>query len=147
MGRTGAQAARAAASAGRAWARERIGGMCGAADAPRNPARGEATSRLAPRAVSWDMDIAITHDEARRRFVADLGGQTAELTYIERDAQTVVFNHTFVPPGMRGGGVAAALAARALGWARDSGRKVIPVCPYVASYMQRHPEYEDLLAR
>jgi len=93
------------------------------------------------------MDIAIRHDEANRRFVADLGGQAAELTYVERDAETVVFHHTFVPPGLRGGGVAGALAARALEWARDSGRRVIPVCPYVASFMQRHPEYESLLAR
>ena len=93
------------------------------------------------------METTITHDEAGHRFVAALGGGTAELTYVERDAGTVVFDHTFVPPGLRGGGVAGALAQRALEWARDTGRRVIPVCAYMAGYMQRHPEYEGLLAR
>ena len=93
------------------------------------------------------MEYTITHDEAGHRFVADLGGERAELAYLERDPGTVVLHHTFVPPGLRGGGVAGALAARALEWARSTGRQVIPVCPYVARYMQRHPELEDLLAR
>jgi predicted GNAT family acetyltransferase len=93
------------------------------------------------------MDIAIRHDEEGRRFVADLADATAELTYRLRDATTVVFDHTYVPPSARGSGVAAALAARALEWARASGFGVVPVCSYVAMYMQRHREYEDLLAR
>ena len=93
------------------------------------------------------MAIEIRHDEAGHRFVADLGGRTAELTYVERDATTVIFTHTFVPPELRGAGVAAALAARALDWARETGRHVVPACSYVAAYLQRHPEYEQLLAR
>jgi predicted GNAT family acetyltransferase len=93
------------------------------------------------------MDIPIRHDKEGRRFVADLADATAELTYLFRDATTVIFNHTYVPPSGRGTGVAAALAARALEWARASGFGVVPVCSYVAMYMQRHREYEDLLAR
>lgn len=93
------------------------------------------------------MDIAIRHDEANHRFVAEVGGQLAQLQYLERDRQTVVFHHTFVPPGMRGGGIAGSLVKHALDWARSGGRMVIPVCPYVAAYMQKHPEYEDLLTR
>jgi predicted GNAT family acetyltransferase len=92
------------------------------------------------------MDIAIRHDEAGHRFVAEFGGEVAELTYVERDPTTVIFDHTFVPPALRGSGVAAALAARALDWARASGLKVLPACPYVASYIKRHSEVADLLA-
>lgn len=92
------------------------------------------------------MDIPIRHDETGRRFVADLGDATAELTYLVRDATTVIFNHTYVPPSGRGSGVAAALATRALEWARASGFGVVPVCSYVAAFLQRHPEYEDLRA-
>ncbi|MEK7668955.1 MAG: hypothetical protein AAB409_09920 [Gemmatimonadota bacterium] len=40
------------------------------------------------------MDIAIRHDVAGHRFIADLGGQIAELTYVEHDAGTLDFHHT-----------------------------------------------------
>ncbi|MGD0483161.1 MAG: GNAT family N-acetyltransferase [Gemmatimonadales bacterium] len=92
------------------------------------------------------MDITIQRDEAGSRFVADVGGQVAELRYSERDANTLDFHHTFVPAELRGGGVAGALAAYALDWARASGQKVMPSCPYVAAYLRRHPEYADLVA-
>jgi len=90
------------------------------------------------------MDPVIRHDPEGHRFVADLDGKVAELRYAERDALTLDFHHTFVPPARRGGGVAGALAAYALDWARASGRKVVPSCPYVAAYLRRHPEYADL---
>jgi len=92
------------------------------------------------------MDLVIRHDPAGRRFVAERDGQVAELTYREHDARTLDFNHTYVPAALRGGGVAGALAAHALDWARASGRKVVPSCPYVAAYLRKHPEYADLVA-
>jgi predicted GNAT family acetyltransferase len=91
-------------------------------------------------------DEPIRHDVATRRFLAERSGQTAELAYAELDALTLDFHHTFVPPELRGGGLAGALVARALDWARASGRKVVPSCPYVATYIHRHPEYADLVA-
>ncbi len=93
------------------------------------------------------MDIPVRHDEAGHRFTAEVGGQTAELTYVLREPNVVIFHHTYVPHAGRGSGVAGALAAAALDWARASGFGVVPVCSYVAAYMQRHPQYEDLLAR
>lgn len=93
------------------------------------------------------MDITIQRDEAGHRFIADLDGQVAELRYAEHDAGTVDFHHTFVPAELRGGGIAGALTGHALDWARASGKKVLPSCPYVAAYVRRHPEYEDLVAK
>lgn len=92
------------------------------------------------------MDFVVRHDEAGHRFVAELDGQIAELTYVEHGAGTVDFNHTYVPPALRGGGIAGSLAAHGLDWARASGRRVVPSCPYVAAYVRRHPEYADLVA-
>jgi len=91
------------------------------------------------------MDIAIRHEETGHRFVAELGGEVAELTYVEYDAGTVIFDHTYVPATLRGGGVAGTLTAHALDWARASGRRVVPACSYVAAYVRRHPEYADLV--
>lgn len=92
------------------------------------------------------MDPVIQHDPAGHRFFADLSGKFAELRYAERDDATVDLHHTFVPPDLRGGGVAGALAAHALDWARASGHKVLPSCPFVAAYIRRHPEYADIVA-
>jgi predicted GNAT family acetyltransferase len=90
------------------------------------------------------MDTSIRHDEAGRRFVMERDGQTAELVYIEVDARTLDFHHTYVPPALRGGGLAGTLVAHALDWARASGRRVVPSCPYVAAFIRRHPQYADV---
>ena len=92
------------------------------------------------------MDAVIRHDAEGRRFLADLDGQVAELRYAERNAVTLDLHHTYVPPAHRGGGIAGALAAHALDWARATGCKVVPSCPYVAAYIRRHPEFADLVA-
>lgn len=57
----------------------------------------------------------------------------------------VVFTHTEVEPDYQGQGVAQELAGQALDQVRASGQKVQPRCPFIASYIRRHPEYEDLV--
>jgi predicted GNAT family acetyltransferase len=55
--------------------------------------------------------------------------------------------HTEVPRALEGRGYAAALATAALDQARREGIRIIPSCPYVKAFLQRHPEYADLVAR
>jgi uncharacterized protein len=90
------------------------------------------------------MSIAIRHDADARRFVADVGGQLAYLTYLDRGEHVLELDHTYVPTASRGGGIASQLTARALQYARERGYRVVPSCPFVAAYMDRHPEYRDL---
>ena len=54
--------------------------------------------------------------------------------------------HTVVPLALEGHGIAGRLARAALDYARDRGLSVVPLCPYVADYIGKHPEYEDLVA-
>ena len=58
----------------------------------------------------------------------------------------VVFTHTGVPPAYRGQGLAAQLVEAGLRWAREAGLKVVPACSYVQLYIQRHPEWQNLVA-
>jgi predicted GNAT family acetyltransferase len=90
------------------------------------------------------MAIVIRHEPQARRFVADVGGQAAYITYREHEEHVLELDHTYVPPAARGGGTASQLTARALEYARERGYRVIPSCPFVAAYMNRHPEYQDL---
>jgi len=92
------------------------------------------------------MTLAIRHEPDARRFAADVDGKTAYITYRELDRQRLELDHTYVPQERRGGGIASQLTARALEYARERGFRVVPSCPFVAAYIERHPEYRDLRA-
>lgn len=64
-----------------------------------------------------------------------------------RSPGTVTFTHTEVPEALEGRGIGAQLVRGALDDARARGEKVVPLCPFVAAYITRHPEYQDLLAK
>ena len=91
------------------------------------------------------MDIHVRNNTDAGRFEADVDGGVAACNY-RREGDVVVFTHTEVPPQAEGQGVAAKLVEAALGWARTEGLRVKPECAYVAGYIQRHPETQDLLA-
>ena len=86
------------------------------------------------------------HEEARRRFEVEEEGAKAILTYELRDG-TIVFTHTIVPEKIEGRGIGGRLAKAGLAYAREQGLKVVPQCSFVRAYIERHPEYADLLAR
>lgn len=90
------------------------------------------------------MNGEIRHEPTRGRFTLEMDGAVAYLIYREVAAGTLDFDHTFVPPALRGGGVASRLTEHALRYARAQGAKVIPSCPFVARYIERHPEFRDL---
>lgn len=92
------------------------------------------------------MQSEIRHEKAHRRFTLAVGEGLAYITYREVNPDTLDFDHTFVPPPLRGGGVASRLTEHALRHARIQGLKVIASCPFVATYIERHAEYRDLLA-
>ena len=58
----------------------------------------------------------------------------------------VIFTHTFVPPELRGRGIAEGLVRAALKDVRLQGRRVVSQCSYVAAFIGRHPEFKPLVA-
>ncbi len=92
------------------------------------------------------MDVEVVHNPAAQRFEVRLEGHLAVLDYVLRDARTVIFPHTEVPPALEGRGIGSRLARAALDWAAAQGYRVIPTCWFVAGYIRRHPEYQHLLA-
>ena len=67
-----------------------------------------------------------------------------DLSY-RRLGDVLVLHHTEVPRALQGQGLAAELVQAVLDWARTAGLRVRPTCSYVAAYMRRHPETQDLL--
>jgi predicted GNAT family acetyltransferase len=90
-------------------------------------------------------DVQIRHDAGRQRFVATVDGVQAELVYEQR-GQLLSLTHTGVPSAIGGRGVGGDLVRTALDYARSKGLKVVPACGYAAGYIERHPEYADLVA-
>jgi predicted GNAT family acetyltransferase len=89
--------------------------------------------------------IEPVHRPDDHRFEATVDGHGGRLDYSVRgDVMTIV--HTEVDPALEGKGVAGRLVQAALDHARASGLKVVPVCEYAASYMERHPESRSLRA-
>lgn len=90
-------------------------------------------------------EIEVQNNEARSRYEVHADGHLAQLAY-RLHGDTIVFTHTGVPPELEGRGIASALAKTALDNARAAGQKVVPQCPFVAAYIKRHQEYQDLVA-
>ena len=87
---------------------------------------------------------AVRHNAARGRYELDTPHGLAIAVY-HQQGDRLVFTHTEVPPAHEGRGVGTALIRFALASARSRGLKVVPVCPFVAAYMIKHPEEQDLL--
>ena len=82
---------------------------------------------------------------AEHRFEIDLGdGNLAVAQYMLSDGK-IRFTHTEVPPTHQGRGIGSALVRFALASARRRHLKVIPICPFFAEYIKRHPEEQNLL--
>ncbi|MFE9358243.1 GNAT family N-acetyltransferase [Streptomyces olivaceoviridis] len=83
--------------------------------------------------------------DARNRYEILVDGKRAGLTaYRDRDAQRV-FYHTEVDEAFAGQGLASQLVQEALTDVRESGKRIVPVCPYVAKFLTRHEEFADLV--
>jgi predicted GNAT family acetyltransferase len=81
----------------------------------------------------------------KQQFELEVDGRTAFAAY-QRDGNVIVFTHTEVPPELQGRGVGSTLARGALDAARAEGAQVVPLCPFIASYIRRHPKYLDLVS-
>ncbi|CAA9301961.1 MAG: hypothetical protein AVDCRST_MAG40-416 [uncultured Gemmatimonadaceae bacterium] len=90
---------------------------------------------------------SIEHRAPDRRFVARLDAGEAYLAYEPVGERTLDLQHTVVPESARGAGVGEALVRAALDHARAHDQRVIPSCPFVAAWLEKHPEDQSLVAR
>ena len=80
------------------------------------------------------------------RFEIEREGRVAYLEY-SMSGKVLTLIHTEVPKELRAMGLASSLAETALRWARENNFKVDVICPSVADYLAKHPEYQDLVLR
>ena len=88
--------------------------------------------------------VNVVMNEAERQFQARIGDEIAFAEYRLVD-HGIILPHTVVPESFEGKGVGSALAKAALGYAREHGLQVIPLCPFMAGYIRKHPEWHDIV--
>ena len=86
----------------------------------------------------------VTDNGAASRYEIHVGEEVAFAEYKKR-GDVMFLLHTEVPSDLEGHGLAGTLAKKALDDARANGLRVVPRCPFMASYIERHPEYRDLV--
>ena len=91
------------------------------------------------------MDIVFVDSPDHHRYELRDGDEVIGLIAYRLADGVITLVHTEVDPAHSGQGHAATLARGALDDARSRGLAVVPSCPYVASYVQKHPEYADLV--
>lgn len=90
--------------------------------------------------------MTVTDDPAELRYEARRGDTMLGQIRYRTEPGLVVLVHTDVATSAEGSDVGSALVAGALDDIRSRGLRVVPVCPFVAAYIRRHPEYADLVA-
>lgn len=90
------------------------------------------------------MNYLVINNPHGHRFETTVDGHVAVLNY-EQVGRSITFIHTEVPQELAGRRVGSALAKAGLKYALEQGLQVIPKCEFVASYIQKHPEFVNLL--
>lgn len=90
-------------------------------------------------------EIVVKDNPKAQRFEAHLDEGVAMAEY-QLDENAIRFTHTHVPVAASGQGVGSKLAQACLQSARERGLQVVPLCSFIAGYIDRHPEYKDLVA-
>jgi uncharacterized protein len=92
-------------------------------------------------------DVEVTDNPSESRFEARLDGELAGIAVYELHPDRIVFLHTEVDDAFEGRGVGSALARTALDDVRGrGGLAVVPRCPFIAGWIEKHPDYQDLVA-
>lgn len=91
------------------------------------------------------MTIENREDGSKGRYVLSENGAEAIMSYSRASEHLIIIDHTEVPDAMRGTGAGARLSEYAVEAARKGGWKIIPLCPFFHSQVDRHPEWRDVI--
>ena len=92
-----------------------------------------------------DNNAKVRHDENAHRYVLEIGGQPLGFAEYQDDGQRQVFTHTEVDQSLSGQGMGSKLVRESLDDARRRGKRVVPVCGFVADYVKKHHDWDDVI--
>jgi len=92
-----------------------------------------------------EQSAVLTDNRAKSRFEIHVGGELAGFVQYTRRGDVITLVHTEVDDRFQGAGLAGQLARFSLDTAREQQWNVLPSCPYIRSWIERHPGYVDLV--
>lgn len=87
----------------------------------------------------------LNNNQEKRHFYIEVGDKVAYIQYIENPEKTFLV-HTEVPVGLEGQGIGSTLVKLVLEKLKKEGTPVVPLCPFVAGYIKKHPEWKEIVA-
>lgn len=90
-------------------------------------------------------NIPLVKNEEKKRFEIELNNHFAFIDYKETSHQISLI-HTEADPELAGTGAAAAVVEKTLIYIEESGKKLLPFCPYVFAYIKKHPEWKRIVS-
>ncbi|MDR1809209.1 MAG: N-acetyltransferase [Prevotella sp.] len=91
-------------------------------------------------------DYELINNEDCNRYEFRIGKHVPLIEYIKTANNEVYLTHTEVPVALEGQGIGSQLAAKTLADIEKQGLRVVPLCPFVAAYIRRHPEWQHMVA-
>ncbi|MGH3715569.1 MAG: GNAT family N-acetyltransferase [Micromonosporaceae bacterium] len=91
------------------------------------------------------MPTSVRNNPERHRYEVSVDGTVAGFAAYRTRPGIVIFTHTEIEPAYEGQGLGTKLARAALDDVRANGLELLPLCPFIAGYIERHPEYADLV--
>jgi predicted GNAT family acetyltransferase len=80
-------------------------------------------------------------------YIGEVNQKDAQIHFVPTGEELIIVDHTIVSDSLRGQHVGEALVKKIVEFAREEGKKVVPLCPFAKSQFDRHEEYDDVLAK
>ena len=90
-------------------------------------------------------NATVRHDDQANRYVLEVDGKALGFAEYQQEADRRIFTHTEVDQSLEGKGMGAKLVREALDSTRRDGKRIVPVCSFVAAYVERHPDWNDII--
>lgn len=90
-------------------------------------------------------EMKFLNNKEKNRYELHVGEYFSLVKYKINKEGVVHMIHTETPPELKGQGVASVLIEKSLQDIKEQGRKVYPLCPFVKTYIQKHPEWKEIV--
>lgn len=92
------------------------------------------------------MDYQLIDNQSANRYELHFEGHVPKIDYIKAQNQ-IYLTHTEVPKALEGKGIGSAIVKLALEDVEKKGLSLVPLCPFVAQYIKRHPEWKRIVMK